>query len=400
MIHRADSAIPAVAGATRRAPDLAARARAAFPLLRSVRYLDIATKAPMASPVRVALDRFLDAREHQCGDKAAWKPVVEGVRQKFAALIHARPTEVAIVRNTSDGLNALAHSIRWMAGDNVVLSAAEHPNNLYPWLNVGRRYGVEVRLVPPDPAGSHVARLAESMDARTRAVPVSLVSFMPGARADLEAIGRLCRERGAHLIVDGIQAVGVLQVDVDRLGIDALAAGAHKGLLGPYGVGFLYCRRERLADWDPVYAANASIVAHDGSCAIVEEADFEFQATAARYEVGNYNYEGLHAQEAALDFLRSFDPAEVEAHVLRLSRRFHDGIRALGVGPLSPEADVARSGIVALPAANAANVRDELLRRGTAVAQRGDALRVSFHLFNTDDDVDGALGDVKEVLSL
>lgn len=374
------------------------RARPAFPLVRKVRYFDTATKAPMATPVRAALEAFLEQRQTEYVDKAAWRSVVERARMRFAMLIGSKTDEIAAIKNTSEGLNAIAHSIPWRPGDNVVVPRTEHPNNLYPWLHLRRRYEVEVRLAPCDDGVVTVEALTDRMDARTRAVVVSAVSFIPGGRVDLAALGRICQQREAYLIVDAIQALGLVRLNVVQDGIDALAAGGHKGLLGPYGVGFMYCRSHLASGWEPAYRARASVQPNDEPYSFVSDPNPKLLGTAARYEIGNYNYEGLHALEAALGFLGAFDPGEVEAHVLSLSQRLSLGLQDLGIEPLSPVDDVSRSSIVSFRPSDAAGLRRKLVERRIAAALKGDALRFSFHLFNTEEEVDSLLEDLGDLL--
>lgn len=378
--------------------DLPTRARREFPALGRVRYLDTATRAPMAASVRASMEGFLATRVEGLDGKEQWRPTVEAVRSSFARLIGAATHEVALMQNTSYALNALAHSIPWRTGDNVVVSAAEHPNNLFPWLHLGRRYGVEVRLAPGTTGSLEVEDLSRLVDARTRVVALSLVGFMSGTRAEIEEIAQVCRGEGAYLVVDAIQAAGVLPIDVLAAGIDALACGGHKGLLSPFGAGFLFCRADRLAEWEPAYAARSGIRPADGSYSYVEEPHCRFLPSAARYEVGNYNYEGLHGQDVALRFLLSFDPNEVADHVLALAWRLDQGLRALDMAPLNPPGDNRRSGIVSFRSPDAAHLQAELGRRRTVVALKGDVVRVSLHLFNNSDDVDGLLDELKSLL--
>src|SRR5688572_7984948 len=168
---------------------------------------------------------------------------VEGARSKFARLVGADASDIAIVKNVSEGINAIATAISWQPGDNVVLCAAlEHPNNIIPWTHL-RRLGVEMRIVEPLEGGIDTAAMAEAIDAHTRIVTCSSVSFAPGLRTDLAAIGSECRRRDVLFLVDAVQSCGILSLDVVRDHVDALVTSTAKGLLGLYGCGLLYCRR-------------------------------------------------------------------------------------------------------------------------------------------------------------
>ncbi len=162
-------------------------------------------------------------------------------------LIHAAPTDIAIVKNVSEGINAIATAIPWRAGDNVVLCAGlEHPNNVLPWIHL-RRLGVEMRVIEPvegaiDADCHH--RRHQRADARRH---VLVGHFRSRACAPISStIGRACRSREVLFLVDAAQSAGILRTDVSRDHIDALVTSTAKGLLGIYGCGFLYCRANGL----------------------------------------------------------------------------------------------------------------------------------------------------------
>src|SRR5688572_6200923 len=235
-------------------------ARSHFPALERWIYMDVSARGILSREVRAALDTHLDDRMmNGATDKAHFFSLVERARARFAQLIGAEADEIAYTKNISDGLNMIATAIHWHKGDNVVLCPElEHPNNVYAWLNL-RRYGVEVRMVPPRDGHIPVDALIERMDERTRVATVSTVSFAPGFRTDVETLGRACRERDVLLLVDAAQSVGVQHTDVRASNIDALAVSTQKGLLGLYGMGFLYCRKAWAEKLTPAYLARFGV---------------------------------------------------------------------------------------------------------------------------------------------
>jgi selenocysteine lyase/cysteine desulfurase len=193
-------------------------AREQFPITKDWIYFDIANMNSPPVCVTKALARYFAAIQKRGGDKSQWLTEVEATRRKAATLLDCDVEEIAFVKNTSEGLNIAANAIAWRAGDNVVIPAREHPNNVFPWLNLQRR-GVEVRMVPETGTWIDADSLKPFVDERTRVVAVADVSFHPGQRNDIEGICALCREYGAHVIVDGVQAVGLLQVKLHEHGI-------------------------------------------------------------------------------------------------------------------------------------------------------------------------------------
>jgi len=205
--------------------DRLSAARAQFPITRGKVYFDTANMASPPIGVTNALTAFFARQQRTGGDKAAWLGEVETTRLKAAQLLDCAPEEIAFVKNTSEGLNIAANAIDWRVGDNVVLPSREHPNNVFPWLNL-RRLGVEVRLVPDNGALVDARMLRPHVDSRTRAIAVADVSFQPGQRNDLASLGALCQDLGAHLVVDGVQAIGLLRVQPRKLGVSMWAASA------------------------------------------------------------------------------------------------------------------------------------------------------------------------------
>src|SRR5450432_879714 len=209
----------------------------------------------------------------------------DGLRQLINA---ASIDEIVGLSSTSTALNIVAQSLPWQAGDNVVLVDGEFPSNVYPWMRLQDRQGVEVRLIPNQP-GMTLEALAPFVDARTRVVTASMVQFFSGHRTDLAAIGHFCREKGILFVVDGIQAVGHFPVDVQAMGIDIFASGGQKSLMGPPGIGFLYVRRDLADSMRPALIGANSVV------------DFmhwlKYDLTplpgAARFALGTTNFGGV-----------------------------------------------------------------------------------------------------------
>src|SRR5687767_1949576 len=271
--------------------DPIAAARANFPALERWTYLDVAARCVLSRSTRAALDAHLEDQMTNGGNKKRFFEVIEETRGRFARLINADSDEIAYTKNVSDGINMIATAFHWKRGDNVVLCPElEHPNNVYPWFNM-RRYGLEVREVAPRGGHIPVDEIIGRMDGGTRVVTVSTVSFAPGFRTDVDALGRACRERGVMLLVDAAQSAGVLHTDVQRSLIDALAVSTQKGLLGLYGMGFLYCRREWADRLKPAYLARFGVDVGEGAHeASMGGDEYQLAQGARRFDLGNYNF--------------------------------------------------------------------------------------------------------------
>lgn len=382
-------------------PDTLADARALFPGLERVTYLDVAGRSPLCTPVRAVIERFLDAAETG-GDKSHMFRSIEAARNGYARLVNASADEIAITKNISEGLNIVANGIDWRPGDNVVLcEELEHANNVYVWRNLERRLRIEVRSLPPKDGEYPVEAMAAAVDARTRIVTACTHTFTPGFRTPVEVLGHACRRAGALLLLDGAQTAGICHLDLKSLPIDALAVSTQKGLLGTYGMGFLYLRREWAERLQPVYLARFGVDLGEAGEAAAGPGDFRLMPGARRFDLGNYNFLAAAAMEAALGLLNGFGTERIEAHARILADRLAAGLCELGLpvrgGPQHPRRDHLISvgtpgeGHNATGDARMQSLYDALAAAGVKLSIRKDMLRFSLHLYNSTDDVDRVL---------
>jgi cysteine desulfurase/selenocysteine lyase len=387
-----------VAPVPARMPTTVAEARKLFPGAQRQIYMDVAGRGLLSEPVREAIDAYLDMR-YDGGNKPAMFGTVERAREKFAQLIGCAPDEVAFTKNVSEGLNIIAASLDWKAGDNVVLcSDLEHANNVYVWLNLARNRGVEIRAIPMQDGHYPVDAMIAAMDARTRVVTACTVSFVPGFRTDVDALAAACRKRGALLLLDGAQSAGMVDINVARQGIDALAVSTQKGLLGLYGMGFLYVKREWAERMAPAYLARFGVDLGSAGEAALGDADYTLMPGAKRFDLGNYNFLGATAAERALDLLLAVGVPTIEAHLKELAGRLGEGLAALGLPVCGAPRAAYRAQIVVVgnmgtghDAADDARMQslyDDLVAHHVNLSIRKGALRFSLHLYNNTDDVD------------
>jgi len=374
-----------------------AAARANYPALERWTYMDLAGRGVLSRGVRAAVDAQLDERMMNGGDKEKFFALIERTRAKFAQLINAEPDEIAYTKNISDGLNMIATGLDWQAGDNVIVCPdLEHPNNVYVWLNLRSR-GLEVRAVKPVAGHIPADEIIARMDARTRVVTVSTVTFAPGFRTDVDKLGRACRERGVLFLVDGAQSVGVLHTDVKKSNIDALAVSTQKGLLGLYGMGFVYCRREWAEKMRPAYLARFGVDLGEAHEASMGTAEFKLMPAARRFDLGNYNYVGAAAVDAAMTEILAHGTREVERYVTQLGHALAQGFLDLGL-PVSggkPGPHLAHIVTVGTMDDNHYGSNDDKFNRLYAwlgenrvkLSIRRGVLRFSLHLYNSMDDV-------------
>ena len=212
-----------------------------FPSTQNLVYFNHAAVGPLSTRAYEAMERHArDQRDYGALHWKEWYAEIDRLRESAARLIGANADEIAILKNTSEGLSFVARGLEWKEGDNVVTTALEFPSNWTPWKRLEER-GVECRIATLPV----VEEIDKQIDARTRLVTVSSVAFHNGFTADLDAIGALCRQRNVLFCVDAIQSVGVLPVDVRKSRIDFLAADGHKWMCGPEGAAIFYVAAER-----------------------------------------------------------------------------------------------------------------------------------------------------------
>ncbi len=361
--------------------------RGEMPVSNRWAYFDHAAVAPISRVAREAIDQWAhDSAENGDANYPDWMACINRLRLLAASTIGAEPSEIALLGNTTAGINLVAEGFPWKAGDNVVTRTDEFPSNQYPWLNLHHR-GVEVRRLPIEPDGSlDLSRLADACDDRTRIVTLSWVAYSNGWRHDLDRIARLVHESGALLFVDAIQGLGVFPLDVRQTPVDFLAADGHKWMLGPEGAALFYCRREHLDLLRPLGVGWNSVVnEHDFG-----RIELMLKPTAERYEGGSANCAGLIGLGASLEMLSSFGFEAIAARVLAITDLACERLATAGAQVISNREAEHRSGIVtfALPGADHQQVRQHCLDQDIVLSCRGGGLRISPHAYNNETDLD------------
>jgi cysteine desulfurase/selenocysteine lyase len=368
-----------------------------FPLVLEYTYLNAATQGPLPSSTRRAIERAALRGQFPEAPRFAGGPApAEEVRAHLARLLGAGEDDFALTPNTTYGLNICARGIEWRPGDNVVLPANEFPSVTRTWLQL-RELGVEVRLAPWDGVGPSADALMGAVDSRTRAVSCSAVAWDTGYRVDLEELGRRCAAAGCLLIVDGIQAVGAVELNLRALGVSALAFHGYKWLLSGFGCGALYVAPAALDRIRPRFVGEQ---AFQGG-ADPEDAEAPWQPGARRYAAGGANALGLTALAASLGLIEQAGLPAIAAHNRALGELLVGGLRRYGshLRLVSPEDPARRAAIVTFTTGDAG--RDEALvrrlaERGIVVALRPRGVRVSPHLYNVGADVERLLAALPE----
>jgi cysteine desulfurase/selenocysteine lyase len=380
--------------------------RALFPGAQRQVYLNIGANGLVPTTTRDAAQAYLDEAVLGTLDKDLHRRQIDETRASFAAMIGADADEIAITKNVSEGLNLFVASVEWREGDNVVICPElEHPNNIYLWFNLERRYGVKIRSVPSEAGHMPIEAMVAAVDERTRAVTFPTISFAPGFITDHGPLVRRAREVGALILADGAQSAGSVDIDVRAMDVDGMAVACQKGLLSLYGFGFLYVRREVAEEMIPVHVARYGIALDAHETAYSDE-PLVYAPGARRFDVGNYNYLGMVATRASLELIRDVGVPTIEAHVRGLATRLAEGLLELelpvvGGAPGPHLAHMVSSGRLGSgrhytaddPEVN--ELHRHLVDAGIVFSLRSGVLRFSFGLYNDESDVARVLGAVR-----
>jgi L-cysteine/cystine lyase len=324
----------------------------------------------------------------------------EATRAKVAQSLNAHPDEIVLGENATIGINIIANGINWAAGDNVVLSTHEHPGNRIPWYNLIRRYGVELRFLPVsnDPA-QMIEELPQLIDARTRLVSVSHVSRRTGVQLPAAEITAVAHELSTPVLFDGAQSYGAIPVDVAAIGCDFYTFSGHKYIMGPQGTGGFYVRRDRIEWVQPSWIGSHSQKEFDmvGSMTLLDE--------AKRFEFGTRNLADQIGFGKALDMWAEIGWEHVYQAIAAYTDRMKAALLTISEVVLeTPLAYADSSGIVtfSLPGFETTALSASLLQHErilvSSLEKDTSMVRVSTHVFNTDEEIDRLLAGIQRIL--
>ncbi len=366
--------------------------RQQMPVTERYAYFDHAAVAPLPAAAAGAMaDYAWQAAQHGDVHWLEWSAAVARLRETAASLMGAQLEEIALVNNTTQGINLVAEGFPWRSGDNLIVPANEFPSNSLPWRNL-ERLGVEIRWVAVPPSGQlSMDQFLPLFDARTRMVAVSWVGFASGFRLPVAELVELAHARGSLVFLDAIQGLGAFPLNVGDCGVDFLSADGHKWMLGPEGAGILYVRREHLNLLQPLGLGWGSLAA-----AAFDPLSIELKPTAGRYEGGAMNMAGMLGFGQSLRLLEEcgagLPSSQVASAILQNVAELEDRLLAHGFQVHLPADPAHRSGIVGFgwPEASEQDylaARKACHHQGVVLSVRGGRLRASPHAYNNTEDI-------------
>jgi selenocysteine lyase/cysteine desulfurase len=375
--------------------DLEALRREEFPAVTAgdTVFLNHASTGPLPTRSIAALDEWsrrranptLVSQELQFGTLAR-------SRQHVAHMIGAKPSEIALATNTTFGINLAAFSLPLKRGDVVLSPDLEFPANVYPWMQLAERRGIEYRRLECDDGVLHRDRLERELeDERVKLVTVSWVQFASGARVDLAALGALCHERGVYFVVDAIKGLGPLKLDMSKTHVDILACGAQMWLLSPWGAAFVYVRQPLIEQLEPHDVSWMSVEGSDDFTRLTNY-DLKWRQDARRFEFVTLPYQDYAGMNASLELFKEVGFANVARYAQRLGERIVNwAVTRDDVELVTPADPRYRAAVIAVRPIEALAASRRLSAAGVVHSFREGAIRLSPHFYNNDDEIDRAL---------
>ncbi|MCH7507392.1 MAG: aminotransferase class V-fold PLP-dependent enzyme [Proteobacteria bacterium] len=361
--------------------------REQFPILDQGLYLNHAAIAPWPRCTADEVQTF--ARENALRGPDGYRDWIvreKELRRMLARLTGARSKDdIALLKNTTEGISLVAWGLDWQAGDNIVLPRGEFPSNRLPWL-AQSVHGVEIHEVDIRTAENAENALLKAMNSHTRLLSVSAVQWNDGFRLDLEILGKACRSKGVLFFVDAIQQLGALSVNVEACHVDFLAADAHKWLLGPEGIAVFYCRasaRPRLR----LLQQGWHMFENPWN---FRRREWEPCTSAKRFEAGSPNSVGQAALHASLNLLLKIGMEQVSGRILQNTEFLINALSLIpGLQITSRTEPERRSGIVSFTHESilARTLNTRLAESGVTCAVRGNAIRLSPHFYQDQTDL-------------
>jgi cysteine desulfurase/selenocysteine lyase len=373
--------------------DNAKKIREQFPVTENKVFLNHAAQSPLPKPVADAIHRYTDDFSKfgtsltEC-DRLG-KP-------HFAKLIGARSEEIALIENTSVGLNIAANVLQYPSGSKIVTTDLEYPSVVYPWLR--KNLGARVHYVKSVNGKVSLDDMEKAVDDKTVAVAISHVEYVNGFRHNLRVLSEIAHEHGAHLIVDAIQSVGTMPINVKTDDVDFLMAACYKWLLSPSGAAYLYVKDELIEEFEPPYVGWASVRPE-----VFKTTDFwdiwnlKLSKTASRFEVGSPSTISFVGAAEAMKMLLNCGTENIKRIIIKLTDRLIDSVKDLGLELQTPEQKQCRSGIVNFKIGKPQRVTDKLNKKGIIVSARANGIRVSPHFYNTEEEIDKFIEEIKKL---
>ncbi len=370
---------------------------AAYPINAECIWLNNCGITPTGSHIvtRMAAHFEYLALHGPAGDDASPMKLLNHVQQQLGQLLHAAPEDIALVHNTAEGMTMISLGLELGAGDEILLLENEYPSNVYPWEH-WRDRGVDLNFVRVGhTAEEFLDNFKGALTPRTKVAAMSMVHWCTGMPLPVEAMAKLCHDRGILFVLDGSQGVGQVPLDFARISPAVLCFSSWKWLLGPLGLGVLVVDRETLTKLRMPFKGTDS-VANPLSYLPYQS---QMRASVDRYTYSTANYNDWVYFDESLNFLGSIGFDRVEARLLELTARLWGGLSSLGYQSAYPHGDQPKSGILSVrkPGVDIDALSAKLNESGFVTRVRLDHLRLAPHVYQSLEQMDATVAAIGEL---
>jgi selenocysteine lyase/cysteine desulfurase len=369
--------------------------RRSIPILATMIPMNNCSQAPQTTTTRAAAERYLESWNTRGMDWDEWIAEVDAAKREFARLINASPDEIAVFSSVSEATSAVASALDFSRGrDTVVVTEAEFPTVGHVWLAQQPR-GARLEWIPVCEGRIDAARYERAIDDRTAIVSACHGYYLNGFKQDLPQLVSAAHDRGALLYIDAYQTLGTVPVDVRALGLDFLAAGNLKFLMGIPGIAFLYVRRDLTVRFEPAvtgWFGRANPFAFDAK-------HLDWSPTASRFDTGTPPIMNAYVARAGMEMINAIGVGAIRSWLEVLGRRLIDGGRARGFTLLGTDDMSSKTATTAFVVDDSHAVEAKLRERGVIASARGPVIRLSPHFYSTIEDVDAALDALAAVVT-
>jgi len=367
--------------------------RSRFKIFKHKIYLNSCSQGPLSDAVQAGMEEFMASWHEQGSPWELWVNRYEEARSAFARFINASPDEVAIVTSVSAGINGIASALTFQERKKVVMGEFEFPTMGHVWL-AQRSRDADVQFVAADGNRIPAANYEKLVDHNTLIVPLTHVCFKNGFRSEVNAITQIAHRSGALVMLDDYQDCGTRPIDVKAMDLDFFVTGTLKYLLGPPGLAFMYVRKELISSLVPTvtgWFAQANPFAYDPKL-------FDLSPTARRFESGSPPVPNVYAALPGFQLLQEIGMENVAGHVRNLAQSLLRCTHDLGICIKTP-AD-STGPLVVLQSKDSSLLVQKLAEDNIVASNRHDGLRISFHVYNTMDDVQAVVEVLKKNIDL
>ena len=355
-----------------------------FPICARKIYCAHAADAPL--PRRVA-EAMRDAIEDASTNEKQFDRALDFIaatRRLLADFLGAETEEITLSGPTSSGLNTVANGLDWRAGDEVVCYLDDYPADVYPWLGLERK-GVTPVLLETERLGEITPEVVErALTKRTRLVALASANNASGYRIDVEAIGKMCAERGILFSVDGIQTLGAFSIPLGN--VDFLSAGAQKWMLGPSGAGILFVKKSRHELLRPMMIGGWNVESPN----FVAQREIRYENGGRKFEPGGYNNIPIAGMQGAVALLSDVGLSKISERILSLIATLKSKLDPADFEFLSPDGSADHASFLTFRSHRVGSEKliDALAKNDIIVSLRIDRanrgwIRVSPHFYNT-----------------